>query len=414
MKGNAITRIVLYSILVLVLVAVLFVGLLADGFMFNLGGDDGTVVDHEVSLDADSIRKLEIDWASGAVTINVVDTDHITFRETAPENSKYKMSYDVSDDTLELNYGTGGISIGFGNFSMPNKDLVITVPRDWLCEQLEIDGASLTIGIRHLTVEKIDLDGASNVLEFLGSVKQMDIDGASNNIRLTCESHPTLIDIDGASCELELILPKNCGFAVSMEGLSCDFNSDLDYTTKNGQHIYGNGHTNVNVDGISCDVTISESAECAHEWDDGQEMIIPGDIETEMIYTCTICGEIKSEPVPHSKHTWDSGTSLGDNSVVYRCTQCGETKTVTAEAERHGFIWQDWETRKLLEDQIFEPGYYEGAELVFKTEIFTEYKLELYCDGEFICGPTVVGDHWEFYYTMPDHIVYIELRKVAA
>jgi len=51
---------------------------------------------------------------------------------------------------------------------------------------------------------------------------------------------------------------------------------------------------------------------------------------------------------------------------------------------------------------------------VFKTEIFTEYRLELYCDGVFVCGPTVVGDHWEFYYTMPDHVVYIELRKVTA
>ena len=258
MKRNAIARIVIYSVLVVVLTGILLVGILANGFSIDFGSSGGTTVESEVSVDAKDIKNLDIVWACGAVTINVADTDQITFKETAPENCKYKMTYDVSGSTLELEYGSSKISIGFGDNSMPRKDLEITVPQDWVCEQLEIDGASLNISINHLTVEKIDLDGAANHLEFLGSVENVNVDGASNGILLQCENHPTLIDMDGASCELELILPKGCGFAVSMEGLSCDFNSDLDYTTKNGQHIYGNGHTNINVDGLSCDVTISE------------------------------------------------------------------------------------------------------------------------------------------------------------
>jgi hypothetical protein len=259
MKRNAIARIVIYSILAVVLTGVLLVGILANGFSFDFGSSGGTTVESETSIDVSGIKKLDIDWACGDVTIQVADTDQITFKETAPENCKYKMTYDVSGSTLVLEYGSPKISIGIGNNSMPRKDLLITVPKDWVCEQIELDGASLNISIKHLTVETIDLDGAANRLEFLGSVENVDVDGASNGIYISCENHPTLIDIDGASCELELILPKGCGFAVSMEGLSCDFNSDLDYATKNGQHIYGNGHTNVNVDGLSCDITISES-----------------------------------------------------------------------------------------------------------------------------------------------------------
>lgn len=298
MKGNAIARIVLYSLLALVLSAVLVVGILIGNLSIDFGSSGGTTVESEVSLDAAGIRKLEIDWASGAVTINVADTDQITIREQAPENSKYKMTYDINGSTLELSYGARKISFGFGDSAMPGKDLVITVPRDWICEQIEIDGAALTIHIQHLTVEKIDLDGASNALAFVGSVETVDIDGAANNIHLNCENHPTLIDIDGASCELDLILPKGCGFAVEMNGLSCNFHSDLKYTTKNGQYIYGNGHTNVSADGISCDVTVSESAECAHVWDAGQELTPPGGGLPEMVYTCKICGETKSEPIP--------------------------------------------------------------------------------------------------------------------
>lgn len=409
MKGNAIARIVIYSVLAVVLTGVLLVGILIGNLSIDFGSNSGTTVESEVSVDAMDIKNLDIDWACGAVTINVADTDQITFRETTPENSKYKMTYDVSGSTLALSYSER-ISIGFGNNSMPRKDLEITVPRDWVCKQIELDGASLNISIQHLSVEKIDLDGAANNLEFIGSVETVDIDGASNNILLNCESHPTLIDIDGASCELDLILPMGCGFAVEMEGLSCDFNSDLIYATKNGQHIYGTGRTNVNVDGISCVVTISESNECAHVWNAGQEMTPPGGGLPEMVYTCTICEETKSEAIPHTEHTWDTGTALGENSVVYSCSQCGKTKTVTVEAERHGFIWQDSFTRNLLEDQIFEPGYYAGAEIVFKTEKFMDVDLELWCDGVFICKQTEVGDHWEFYFTMPDHIVYIQMK----
>ena len=258
MKRNAIARIVIYSILAVVLTGVLLVGMLVNDFIIDFGSSGVTTEESEASIDVDGIKKLDIEWACGAVTIQVADTDQITFTETAPENSKYQMTYDVNGSTLELNYSQR-FSIGCGNNSLPTKDLLITVPRDWICEELQIEGAALTIDIQRITVKKIEMNGAANNLQFVGSVETIDIDGASNNIHLNCESHPTLIDIDGASCELDLILPKGCGFAVNMDGLNCDFHSDLDYATKNDQYIYGNGHTNVSVNGLSCDVTISES-----------------------------------------------------------------------------------------------------------------------------------------------------------
>lgn len=300
MKGSAIARILLFSLLALVLTGVLISGIAEELYLLDYDAGDGIVATGEVSIAADSIQKLEINWAAGAVNINTGDTDQITFQETASEDSKYQLVYNVNGDTLELNYSNrGGISIGFGNHSIPNKDLTVTVPRDWVCEQIEIDGASLVISIQHLTVEKLDMDGAANSLQFLGSVEQVEVDGASNNIHLNCENHPILIDIDGASCDLDIILPSGCGFAVDMEGLSCDFHSDLDYTTKNGQYIYGNGHTNVSVDGISCDVTISESAECAHDWDLGYPVIEPDSGNQLTVYTCLRCGKTKSEAAPN-------------------------------------------------------------------------------------------------------------------
>lgn len=259
MKQNAIARIVLYSILALVLTGILVTGVLAGSFMVHFDSQSGTVVEHEASVAAADVRKIEIDWAAGSVEFVTADTDRITFRETSSEDSKYDMTYSLHGDTLQLDYSSTGFTIGFGNFSFPSKDLVITVPRDWLCEELEIDGASLTIDIQDLTVGTLDLDGASCDVFFTGSLEELEADGASTNITLSCSNRISRISMDGASCDLELTLPEDCGFTLSMDGLSCDLHTELPCSAINGRTVYGDGYTKINIDGVSCDVTILES-----------------------------------------------------------------------------------------------------------------------------------------------------------
>lgn len=260
MKKNAIARIILYSILALTLTGILVSGLGTNGFNFNIHyGSDGTVVEGEVTFDASNIKNLEIDWAAGAVEIRTADTDHITIQEVRSEKANTKMTYKVSGSTLQLNYGNAKISIGFGNGSIANKDLIITVPKDWVCEELEIDGASLDIDIQNLNVQKMDLDGAACSLNFIGSLDKIDIDGASADIKLTCSNRISAINVDGASCDLDVILPKDCGFLVEMDGLSCSFYSDLDYSRDSGTYSFGDKYCKIDVDGLSCDVTIEDN-----------------------------------------------------------------------------------------------------------------------------------------------------------
>lgn len=261
MKRNAIARIIIYSILALILTAVLIVGMGIDGFGFHMNiGGDGTTVEDELTLEAAQIKDIDIDWAAGSVKILVADTDRITVTEVCSKDCKYKMTYKISGSSLELDYGETKISIGFGNGSIPSKDLFITVPRDWVCGTLDIDGAALEIDIQDLTLTKFELDGASCDVNFVGAVDQVDIDGASTNIRISSFHPVSNINIDGASCDLELTLPKGCGFLVQMDGLSCSFHSELAYTKANGAYSYGNGQCKVEIDGLSCDVTIQENA----------------------------------------------------------------------------------------------------------------------------------------------------------
>lgn len=257
MKANAVTRIIIYGIIILLLVGILCTCLGIGTLTFDLGLGNGTAVVGEVSVNAADVRDLEIDWAAGSVRIQVADTEDITFSDTGTESCP--MTYDLDGDTLRLAYSKGEVQIGF--VSTPSKDLTVTVPKDWVCGELEINAASVDVDITDLTVTEFSLNGAANELRFFGSLDSLDCDGASNDILLVCSNNPDEISIDGASCSLNLEFPNDCGFRAKLDGLSYDFNSDLDYKTSAGAYCYGDEHCKIDVDGVSCDVTVTSAKE---------------------------------------------------------------------------------------------------------------------------------------------------------
>lgn len=255
MKNNAIARIVLYSLLVIILAGVLVTGLCLDRFSFRSGSGTEVTQGEEVSLSAADISRLKLDWASGNITITTADTDRITFSESGEITEKYTMAYSQKDGTLKIEYAKSSVTVSFG--SIPSKDLVITVPKDWICQELELDGAALDVTIDGLTVKEFDIDGASNEIYFTGALETLECDGAACELTLNCLEKPRKIDLDGASVEMELTLPAECGFLVQMDGLGCSFHSDLDYTGGNGDYMYGDRYCQVSADGLSCSISIN-------------------------------------------------------------------------------------------------------------------------------------------------------------
>ena len=252
MKTNAIVRIVIYALVILLLLAILCAGLGLGTFYISLGSEN--YITGEGSVAASEVSRLELDWAAGSIRIVTADTDQITFTESGYAEENQRMVYSQNGGTLKISYSKTTVAIGF--VSIPSKDLTITVPEDWVCQELELDGASLEVEISGLTVTKLDIDGASNTIRFTGSVNTLECDGAACEMAITCTDRPRTIDMDGAACQLELTLPKDCGFRVEMDGLSCDFRSDLAYTIANDCQIYGDEYCRINADGISCEITI--------------------------------------------------------------------------------------------------------------------------------------------------------------
>lgn len=263
MKSNAIARIVLYSLLILLLVGVLCVGLFADLFTIHGGSvtTTSTTSGETVSLNASEVSKIKIDWAAGDITIVTADTDTISFCESGEISEKYTMTYACKDGTLEIDYAKSSVTVGFG--SIPSKDLTITVPQDWVCQELELDGAALEVEINGLTVREFDIDGASNEITFTGSFEILECDGAACELTLNCLEKPQKIDLDGASVEMTLCLPEDCGFLVQMDGLGCSFHSGAHSVNSSGNYMYGDEYCKVYADGLSCSITINHAPQTA-------------------------------------------------------------------------------------------------------------------------------------------------------
>lgn len=259
MKTSAIIRIVLYSLVAVLLIGLLLAGLGIGSFIFQIDSGNHAYTTGGGSVEAAEVTSIRINWASGSVILQTGDTDQIRFEESGNFSEEYAMVYEVKNGKLKLEYAKPRFAIGFG--SIPSKDLVITVPESWICEELELDGAALQVEIRELSVQDLDIDGAACEVSFLGSLDRLSCDGAACELNITCRNRPQEFDLDGASCQLDLTIPDGCGFQVRMDGLSCHFRSDAEYTVSNKTYLYGDQHCRIDADGVSCEVTVRTNAE---------------------------------------------------------------------------------------------------------------------------------------------------------
>lgn len=90
-----------------------------------------------------------------------------------------------------------------------------------------------------------------------------------------------------------------------------------------------------------------------HSWDAGEVDQPDITVEGSITYTCTVCGDTYSETVPaHVEHEWDEGSQLTaptcteKGSMKYECKICHKTKTedISATGEHHYDTFVGYET----------------------------------------------------------------------
>lgn len=279
MRTSAIVRIVLYSIAILILISILAgalflnnVAIHTDWQTFFTSENIGTVASVGY-VPAGEIRDIQVEWAAGDIFIEPGDVSEITFSETAGLAEEDQLIWSKKGDKLVIQFCKTRVYFGI-SVEAP-KSLKIVVPRDWICDELEIDAASAEVTVTNMTINAVNFDGASGVctftdchvknldvdtasgdLRFSGTLTELDCDAASASCTMLLSNCPRRIDADMASGDLRLTLPENCGFTVDLDALSGDFTSDFATAQQNGSYVFGDGSCKISVSAMSGDVII--------------------------------------------------------------------------------------------------------------------------------------------------------------
>ena len=296
MKSNAAIRIVIWSIVLVMLVGMLillmFPWLIPDSILYdNPPAETAIPVPLETEVMVvpiqplpneetisfpGEISEIEIEWATGDIVIIAKDAEQITVSESDVTDAQYSLQYQVRDTKLEIVFCEDTLLPGFVMGKDVVKDLYIEVPMDWAGQSIEIDAADANVEMHNITLQKLDIDGADGTCDFQncrisdlnidtasgdvyfsGTLDTLNFDAASASFTGDLQTTPSRIDMDSLDGKLDLALPEDCGYTLTMDGMSIHLTSDFnDTSTKNGSHVYGDGRCRINVDGMSCDVTL--------------------------------------------------------------------------------------------------------------------------------------------------------------
>lgn len=289
MKSNAIIRIVLFSIAIILLLAILF-GCIAlvqfgrsafNGFGWNVGTVFPKLDDAKVgsgSVDASLIHSVEIRWVSGSVTIVPGETNAILFSEQGNTNNANQMVWKQSGDKLILQFAQENsiFNWSFFNSNSVNKDLVVTIPIGWSGSEVKITSVSANVDVtdmsadkiklenvsgrctmRNCTAKQMDVETVSGNVEYSGSVNDLDCETVSGDCKVTI-SHGSAnsANFDSVSGDLTLELPENYGFRAEIDSVSGNISSEFQTTVVKGTHIYGTGSYQIDANTVSGDVII--------------------------------------------------------------------------------------------------------------------------------------------------------------
>ena len=276
MKKNAAIRIVVYSLIILLLTAVLAAGILLPRWWNRLGAHTGLsgAASGGASVEQAGVRELEIQWTAGSVTIQPEDIDRIEFAETGDD--EHPMVWKLVQDRLVIRDYEGSNWMGWQDME---KDLVIRVPRQWQPEEVDIQTASAQVTIQDLTAGSLELNGVSGATlltgcqarelsvggvsgetELQGKFGSVDVVTVSGECTVTLDEMSREVELESVSGDMTLVIPEGSGFTARWDSVSGDLRSDLEIRSSGGQYIRGDGSAKIDAESVSADLTIRPAA----------------------------------------------------------------------------------------------------------------------------------------------------------
>ncbi len=289
MKSNAITRIILFTLAIVLLLGILAAGVIGHMFFngfrwdFGIGFDEivGGTVASSGKESADTVQSLKIEWVDGSVTIQEGDVDSIEFSESGASDQNSTMVFKREGSTLRIQYAQKRrfwfFTVGFQTSA--RKDLTVTVPKGWSADTIRVNAVNAEVAIQDLnanevqldtvsadsrlsgcTVQRLNVNTVSGDVTFNGRADRISCDSVSGNCSAVLSAAPKSVDLDSVSGDLRLALPEGSGFTADIDSVSGSISTYLPTTSNHGSQIYGDGACKISADTVSGSIFIEKAA----------------------------------------------------------------------------------------------------------------------------------------------------------
>lgn len=304
MKISAIIRICVWSLIAGLLTVALVHGIIFDGEPRSIlqGGyrfaDVHTYSVGDTTLDAKSVEGIDVEWISGSIRISATEGDQIVVRETKVADPANALRWRIRDGELQIRYckprrfGVKTVAKdleillpesmmtnadGIRDISIENVSAQIHLSGLNINESLDIESMSGQIYIQNAIIRDIDLENVSGTViidqckirnievstvsgqvTVDGEVNQINISGVSAQLNVASTICPDLISAETVSGKINLAIPSDSQFTVSMDSLNGHFSApDFNVSALGtGRYVCGSGSALFDIESVSGHVDI--------------------------------------------------------------------------------------------------------------------------------------------------------------
>lgn len=224
------------------------------------------------TFDASEVQSLYIDWVDGSIQIQ--RDSGSTLRYTVTGSNADAATYSLKDGALSINCAKSGL---FGLGDKHGKNLTITIPENWVADNISVSAVSApvqaeglharelhtdtisgTIELSDIQAEKLALSSTSARITCSGTARNVTLDTVSGDCTLELTKTAEKIRMNSVSGNLEIVLPKKAGFTLDLDTVSGKFRSDFVFRTKDSGYTSGDGGCTINAGTVSGGVNIRQ------------------------------------------------------------------------------------------------------------------------------------------------------------
>ena len=210
------------------------------------------------TFESKKVENLEIDWYHDSVTIQAYDGNEVIISETSDSaltDSTTMHYYFDSKGTLKIVFGKPGVSMK--GSEVPDKQLLVKVPRTLRLESVEVNGLGHNFRMDSVCCEDLEINSVWSQM-YLNEceVKNIEVNGVSADLSATFSQMPEEIELNNVSGKTTLWVPEDAGITLELNGIAHDFHSTLPVATKGKKKVIGNGACKIESNAVSGDLDI--------------------------------------------------------------------------------------------------------------------------------------------------------------